>query len=292
MTRIAVVGNPGGWSSEHLADVVGKLTGTRCLIDPALLVLSSEDAAVRAGDHDLRAFDALILKKIGIGYAAHYLDRLETLRYLHTLGVPVFSDPARILRVLDRLACTVTLRAHGIPMPPTCVTEHPDAAVRAVRRFGRAVLKPLFSSKGRGMLVVSADDHPEEGVARFRAAGNPVLYVQQVVDLPGRDLGLVFLDGEYQGTYARRAALPIGDGGRVPSPAYEPYEPTPAIIALARRAQEPFGLAFTCVDVVETAAGPQVFEVSAFGGFRGLHEACGIDAAERFARFVLQRVRG
>jgi ribosomal protein S6--L-glutamate ligase len=33
-----------------------------------------------------------------------------------------------------------------------------------------------------------------------------------------------------------------------------------------------------------------VWEVSAFGGFRGLWEARGIDAAELYVRFVLERI--
>ncbi|MHB8811540.1 MAG: hypothetical protein ACYC9M_16270, partial [Desulfobulbaceae bacterium] len=44
----------------------------------------------------------------------------------------------------------------------------------------------------------------------------------------------------------------------------------------------------TCVDVVETDEGPRAFEVSAFGGFRGIQEACGIDAARHYADLCLR----
>ena len=77
----------------------------------------------------------------------------------------------------------------------------------------------------------------------------------------------------------------INSGGK-----YEAYEPSPEIIQLARRAQEPFGLDFTCVDVVETNNGPMVFEVSAFGGFRGLLQANEVDAASLYADYVLGRL--
>ena len=46
-------------------------------------------------------------------------------------------------------------------------------------------------------------------------------------------------------------------------------------------------MTFTTVDVAETAAGPIVFEVSAFGGFRGLQEGLGINVAERYTDHVL-----
>jgi tetrahydromethanopterin:alpha-L-glutamate ligase len=40
--------------------------------------------------------------------------------------------------------------------------------------------------------------------------------------------------------------------------------------------------------VVETREGPVVFEVSAFGGFRGLEDACGIDAAGAYADHAIR----
>ena len=49
-------------------------------------------------------------------------------------------------------------------------------------------------------------------------------------------------------------------------------------------------MAITCVDVAETDDGPMVFEVSAFGGFRGLKEANSIDAAGLYVDYVLDRV--
>jgi len=60
---------------------------------------------------------------------------------------------------------------------------------------------------------------------------------------------------------------------------------------VARKAQSLFDMAFTCVDVVETVDGPKVYEVSAFGGFRGLLESDGIDVAEMYVSHVLENIR-
>ena len=102
---------------------------------------------------NLLDLDALAVKKIGSEYSPNDLDRLEILRYVRQSGVPVFSKPESIMRLLDRLACTVTLRLNNIPMPPTVVTEDLDEALAAVERFERVVLKPLFSTKGFGVGV-------------------------------------------------------------------------------------------------------------------------------------------
>ncbi len=47
---------------------------------------------------------------------------------------------------------------------------------------------------------------------------------------------------------------------------------------------------FTTVDVAETKDGPIVFEVSAFGGFRGALEGIGINAAGLYVAHVLRQL--
>ena len=290
MKRIGVIGNPGGWSSERLADAIEKRTGFRMLVDTTGMVLDLNAGTVRHDGLDLLDLDAVVIKKTGRQYAPEHLDRLEMLRFLAGRGIPVMSDPLRIARVLNRLTCTVTLRMHGLPMPPTTITENLDEAVDAAKRFGRSVLKPLLSTKARGMEVVDAGNGVREQIRRFRENGNPILYLQKMIDLHNRDLAVAFLGGEYVGTYARIKGdgswnTTVRSGG-----CYRSHDASPAIIELARSAQEPFGLDFTSVDIAESEDGPVIFEVSAFGGYRGLLEGCGIDAADRYAEYVLNRI--
>ena len=60
------------------------------------------------------------------------------------------------------------------------------------------------------------------------------------------------------------------------------------MIDLADGAEGLGGLEFTTVDIAETADGPVVFEVSAFGGFRGAKEGIGIDAAALYCDYVIE----
>ena len=198
--RIGVVGLPGSWSTEALADAVERRTGFRCVIDLSLCGMDLERGSVAVGDVDLCKLDGLLVKKIGESYSEHMLDRLELLRYVNERGVPVFSKPASILRLLDRLSCTVTLSAAGIPMPPTMVTENVDAALAAVEQYGEAVVKPLYSTKARGMQVMRAGDESTRRNLEAHRASNPMIYVQKRLAIPERDLGVVFLGGEYVGT--------------------------------------------------------------------------------------------
>lgn len=286
--RIGVVGIPGKWSTEALADAIEARTGFRLVIDMADVELQLGSNRLLYRGQDLTELDALVVKKISEIYTPHTLDRIELLRHAERAGVRVFSPTRSLMQLIDRLSGTLSLSAAGIPMPLTRVTESLEAAEQAVHEFGAAVLKPLYSTKARGMTLVEADDTSLSTQLADFAAGNPMLYIQKKLDLSGRDLGMVFVGGQYLCTYARVGSqdawnTTIHSGGR-----YEPFEPDAELIELGRKAQACFDLDFTTVDIALTDTGPVVFEVSAFGGFRGALEGCGIDAAAAYLDWIMQ----
>ena len=290
--KIGVVGIPGKWSTEVLADALESETGFRCVIDMADVVLDLENRALVAGTQNLCELDGLVIKKISQEYSPATLDRLEMLRVAEAAGVRVFSRTRSILGLVNRLSCTVTLANAGIPMPATCITESETEALQAVARFGSTVFKPLFSTKARGMTVMDAGSGENElkrQIAEFKSA-NPVMYLQKKVNLSGRDLGMVFLGGRYLGTYARVAQTDSWNTTILHGGKYEAFAPDDDLIDLARRAQAPFDLDFTTVDVGLTEDGPIIFEVSAFGGFKGALEGASIDAASLYAKHVIAEV--
>ncbi|MFP4392697.1 MAG: GAK system ATP-grasp enzyme [Desulfohalobiaceae bacterium] len=290
MYKIGVVGTQGGWSSERLADAVQAQTGFRMLIDMREVGLDLDQGRVSFQDWDLSSLDGLLIKKIGARYSPDLLDRLEVLRFLFSKGVPIFSSPLSIMRVLDRLSCTISLKTANLPMPPTVITESLDKAEQAVREYREAIFKPLYTSKARGMALIKDGPSARQKIQSFKQE-NPIMYIQQKIDLPGCDLGLAFLGGEYLGTYARCNSTDSWNTTTANGGKYTPYEPTLESIELARQAQDLFKLDFTTVDLAETSKGPMIFEVSAFGGFRGLMQVKDIDAAKLFAEYAMQRIK-
>lgn len=293
MTRkIAVIGIPGKWSTEVLADAIEAKTGFRLVLGMNDIWANLETNTIHAGNVNLCELDGIAVKKISQIYNPNTLDRIELLRIAEANGVRVFSRAETIIRMIDRLSCTVTLRNGGIPMPKTRVCEDVTSALWAVKDFGEAVFKPLFSTKAEGMCIISADDSDENILAKINTfkAENQMMYIQQKINLPGRDYGMVFLGGEYQGAYARVSQTDswnttINSGGK-----YELFEPPQSTIDLAHKAQSLFGMDFTTVDVADSEDGPIVFEVSAFGGFKGAKEGIGIDAASRYADYILKEL--
>jgi tetrahydromethanopterin:alpha-L-glutamate ligase len=288
--KIGVVGVTDGWSSQRLADALEQKTGFKLLIDLAGVVCDLDRHKAYYRGFDLTGLDGLVIKKIGPAYSPELLDRLELLRLIESWGVRIFSKPDNIIRVLNRLSCTASLAMAGIPLPPTVITEDLNGCEKAIRDFGVSVLKPLYSSKARGMVLVDPTNGLNEDLANFKASGNQIIYAQKRLNLPGQDLGLVFLGGEYLATYARVAGSGSWNTTRRAGGRYAAHEPSPEIIALAQKAQAVFGLDFTSVDVAETDEGPVIFEVSAFGGFRGLLEGNGIDAAKAYTGYILKEL--
>ena len=290
--KIAVIGIPGKWSTEVLADALEQRTGFRLVLDMAEVSANLADGSLMAGDINLCELDGIIVKKISQEYSFATLDRIELLRLAEHSGVRIFTSPEKIIRMIDRLACTMTLSNGGIPMPDTVVTENVNEAVEAVKRFGEAVFKPLYSTKARGMCVISSDqpdDDIESKIVDFKL-DNPMMYIQRKLNLSGRDYGMVFLGGKYLGTYARVAQndawnTTINSGGK-----YALYEPPESTIEMASKAESLFNMDFTTVDVADTDQGPIVFEVSAFGGFKGAKEGIGIDAASLYADYAIQEL--
>ena len=287
--KIAVVGTSGGWSSESLADAVEAATGYRLLVDMARISLSLPEGRLFYENNEISSLDGILIKKIGSSCFPDLLERLETLRYLSEKGMPIFSKPKKILRILDRLACTITLQTGGIPMPPTTITEDIDAALTAVAEYGEAVFKLLYSTKARGMCVIKDGNGSRREIEAYHNK-NDTMYIQKKIDLGKHDLGIVFLGGDYLVTYARCKAADAWNTTTASGGRYGAYKPSADIIDLAHKAQSLFGLDFTCVDIALTSDGPLVFEVSAFGGFRGIMEAGNIDAAKAYTEYAIGRI--
>lgn len=286
--KIGVIGIPGKWSTEVLADEIESLTGQRHVIDLAKVVVQSDGNCCYQGQ-SLNEFDALIVKKITEQYSSHTVDMAELLKAIESQGVMLFSNANAIAGLINRASCTTALLRANVPMPATTLTANLDEACQVIKQYGQAVLKPLFSTKARGMILVDSacgESTLTAVVSEFQKS-NPLMYIQQKLDLKGQDLALIFLNGKYLGAYARVGGsntwkTTIHAGGK-----YAPAKPSDQMIQIASKAQEAFNLSFTTVDVADSEAGPVVFEVSAFGGFKGALEGANIPAAKLYAKHVV-----
>lgn len=292
--KIGVIGLKGKWSTEKLVEEIINQGHDSHVIEMEDVVFDLANKKVTYQGEDLETYDGFIIKKLGREYSAYLFDRLEVLDYLHkSKGVVFFPSPHKIGRLLNRYSCTKELVAGGVAMPETLVTENVQEANKKLSEFGEAIVKPLFTSKSRGMIKVKYEaDCPERSLAELKDFQSQyhTIYLQKIVRHPGYDLGVCFLGDEYLGTYARVGSKDGWNTTTRTGGHYEQKWPEQEIIELARQAKDLFGLDFSCVDVVETEDGPKVFEVSAFGGFKGLQESAGINLAAEYAKYVISKL--
>ena len=289
--RVAVAGIPGAWSSEHLASSLQACGVDSFVFSPADLVHDIVTGDVSWQEIDLSSLDGIAVKKLGEQSSPALRLRLHPLRALEARGVRVFSPPEMIDRAMDRMRMTMILASAGLPLPRTFGVWSDAGVDVAVAALGDTVVKPVYTSKGRGMVRRAAMAKAGDAVP-VAAASIETSLVQQFVPAPGRDIGATVIGGTFVGAFYRVARsgewMTTTDRGGV----YAPCELDATGIAYAERAAAAFALDYTVVDLVEHEGGYLLYEVSAFGGFRGLLEASGVDAGALYAQHIVKTLEG
>jgi ribosomal protein S6--L-glutamate ligase len=281
--RVGVAGVPGAWSTEQMAQAL-RNAGVEAVVFSLRDCLHRLDTGqITVQGFDLSQLDGIVVKKLTNQLDASARLRLHLLRQLEAAGVRIYSRPSVIEQVMDRYRMSMRLTEAGLPVPPTYSYETTADLREAVHHLGSAVVKPVYTSKGRGM------ERIDEAAVEVRPPdrdGEGRALVQQFIDAPGRDIGACVLGGEFVKAFYRVAR----DGEWMTTTAaggsYRPCALSKDGVFFAQHAAQVFQLDYTIVDLVETPKGYHIYEVSAFGGFRGLWEAYGHDVAKDYARFV------
>jgi len=288
--NIAVAGIPNAWSTEMLMDALSERGVTSYIIQLSECCHDLQEHRVTWKGEDLTRLDAVVIKKIGDLDPQHVENRIVMLKALEQSGVHVISSSDAISAAVNRYRMSWLLCEAGITIPRTIVTESVEEAVSAITHFGRAVLKPLFTTKAAGMQLLSARPELERYLYQFKKDWAGPFYLQEFIESSGRDIAVVLLDDRIIGSFCRVAAPGEWKTTTAAGGHYEPWSLDEDSAQLAVKAAKTFGLAFTSVDMVKGPEAWLVYEVSAFGGFRGLWNAYEINAAELYADYVINRI--
>lgn len=287
---IPVAGVPGAWSSESLAQELRE-TGADSFVFPVEeCVHNLRRSRVVWNGVDLTSADGVAVKKLGDASSVYARQRVEMLYALEAGGAVVVSSARAIDDSVDRYRMTAILARAGVPVPRTVVTESMDEGLFHLEQWGAAVAKPLFTSKGRGMLLLTEHSASRLAFKEWMREERGPFYLQEFVEGKGVDVAVPVLGGAVLGSYSRVAApgqwqTTTRTGGR-----YAAAPLTDGMREIALTAAGAFGLDYTTVDMVETRRGWLVYEVSAFGGFSGMHAAHGTNTAQLYAEHIYRTV--
>jgi ribosomal protein S6--L-glutamate ligase len=231
---------------------------------------------------DLCQLDAVVVKKLGPESNQASRLQLHLLRQLERAGVRIYSRPGAIDVAMDRYRMSMELLAAGLPMPATYSFESEAGLIEAAGRLGEAVVKPVYTSKARGMFRLGGKQSDSAGSDWPGGRG----LIQQLIDAPGRDIGACVLNGSFAGAFYRVSAEGQWITSTSAGGTYARCTLPAGGVSIAEEAARTFRLDYTVVDLVETPDGYSIYEVSAFGGFRGLWEASAHDIARDYARYI------
>lgn len=216
-------------------------------------------------------------------YLAHLFEAAE---------VPVTNSAQAGELCGDKVRASLVLGRHGIPLPRTAIALSTEAARRAAEELGfPLVVKPVVGSWGRMVSLIRDRDALEAVLDHRDAMPSPqhrILYLQEYVDKPGRDIRVIVVGGRPLGAIYRvsddwRTGTARGAEARVCPLGAE-------LAALATRASAALGATIAGVDLVEDRAGRLlVLEVNHVVEFKGFTAAHGdrVDVAGAIADHVL-----
>jgi len=212
-------------------------------------------------------------------------------RWLEGAGIPCISPHKTVATCGDKYLTSTALVEAGIPSPRTVMAMSPEAALEAIEAMGYpVVLKPLFGSWGRLLARVNDRDAAEallEHKATLGGYQHNVIYIQEYVEKPGRDIRTMVVGDEVIYAIYRQSDHWITNTARGGAPIICPL--TDEIVHWSREATKAVGGGVVSVDLFETQDGRiLVNEVNHAPEFHGASEVVDVDIAGKMVEYVLQ----
>ncbi|MBN2111178.1 MAG: RimK family alpha-L-glutamate ligase [Methanosarcinaceae archaeon] len=257
-----------------------------------------KDRSYMAGGLDLRELDALIVRDMGAGTDDALTFRFDILRELEMEGMTVVNPPSAIQNAANKYHCSHLFSRAGIPIPGTRVVQDIETALRTLDHFQDAVLKPVFGYKGIGISrikegrIIRPDGTDSgdnvKGLLTSLLKERGMIFIQEFIENPGRDIRAFVIDGEVAGSIYRKAAdgwwlNNLSQGG---SPARCTLGDEQENICT--RATEATGAVFAGVDIIEGPEGPRVLEINATPSGAGIFRVWNINVTEHIIDAVLK----
>jgi [lysine-biosynthesis-protein LysW]--L-2-aminoadipate ligase len=209
-----------------------------------------------------------------------YVRGLYATQILNSWGVPTVNM-AQVAAVCgDKLLTTSALARAGVPQPRIKVAFTEEAALDAIEELGYpVVIKPVVGSWGRLLARINDRDAAEAVLEHKETLGSyqhSVVYIQEYIQKPGRDIRAMVVDGETVCAMYRTSSHWItntargGEGENCPV--------TPELESICRAAAGAVGGGILAVDILEDPhRGFLVNEINHTMEFHTLVPATGVD---------------
>lgn len=327
MKKIGIaITDPEDWTARALIDAAKKKGLSPLALDlrKAEVMISSgnsesgvlSDAFFKAGETLLSDLDALIIRDAGAGAFEGVSFRFDILRELEAEGIPVINSPVAIQSAANKYHASYLLARAGIPVPKTVAVQSIEAALKVISRFEDVVIKPVFGYKGKDIARVKNweiqfSDRKTEPLTVEETLQNlleekGMLYIQEFIENPGRDIRAFVVDGTAIGAIYRKAAAGSWVNNLSQGGSSDRCVLTDEQKEIAEKASLAIGTTFAGVDIIEGSEGldenkskkvkgqsseyrqnPIVLEVNGTPSGKGIFDAWSINPAE----YILEHIQ-
>lgn len=273
----------------------------------------------KVGDFSLSELDAVIVRDVGAGVFEGVSFRFDILRELEAEGVPVINSPEAIQNAANKYHASYLLSKAGLPAPETVAVQDLGAALKAISRFGDSIVKPVFGYKGKDIARIrngevlfsdrEAKSSSLEAVLEHLLSERGMLYIQEFIENPGKDIRAFVVNGTAIGAIYRKAAAGSWVNNLSQGGSADRCILTSEQRELAERASIAIGTTFAGVDIIEefnkknskensqinkensedisaNESCPRILEVNGTPSGKGIFDAWGINPAEYIMRHI------
>jgi RimK family alpha-L-glutamate ligase len=283
--KVAILGLADSWHSRELTRAFQDRGIKSEFIDPlSLQAQLGKKMRVFGQETDLFYFDLLLIREVPGGSLEQIIFRMDALHQLENMGLKVINSPYAIEKMVDKYYTSSLLQQAGIPVPETRVGEDFSKAMEGFRQLsGDVVIKPLFGSRGAGIVRVT---DPDIASRTFHALqmGGYIFYLQKFIPHNNRDIRVLVIGDECLAAMER-----VGDNWKTNiSVGAQPLklEVSEQIRELSLRAAKSVGADYCGVDLLCSETGElYVIEVNSMPAWQGLQQVTDFNIAERLVNY-------
>ncbi len=252
--------------------------------------ISTSDFSFFNADSEYLKLDAILVRDVGISFSLETISfKFDLLRAFEN-SIIVMNRPKAIQNAANKFFSFYLFKLAHLPIPRTIVTPELKVAVKATEKFGSTVVKPIFGSQGEGITKLESTQTESKPKLAALLKERGVLYLQEFVPNPGRDIRVFVVGEEALGAiyrFSRKGSFVsnLSQGGTPVK-----CELTEGMEELAIRAAKAVGADFAGVDLIEGEKGLYLLEVNATPSGKGIKIACGIDVTKRIIDHLFERL--
>ena len=225
MKKIGIaVTDPLDWTAQALFNAAKEKGFFPLILDLRNAAVSINSASsdpiinFKAGELSLPGLDAIIVRDMGAGAFEGVSFRFDILRELEAEGIPIINSPEAIQNAANKYHTSYLLAKANLPVPETIAVQDLDTALKVISRLEDCVIKPVFGYKGKDIVRVKngniqfSDKKVESSLSleptlEKLLEEKGMLYIQEFIENPGRDIRAFVVGGNAIGAIYRNAAI-------------------------------------------------------------------------------------